>query len=107
MQELDDGQWDELRQLHELASLADMETDAAMYAGTMDDAKMAIQSMATAADALTLPDGLSKDLQRLAMEALKAADGADVKAAASGAMTAVDEIEQMIESRFAAAGHRL
>ena len=107
MQELDDVQWNDLRQLHELAALANMETDAAMYGDTMDDAKAAIESMATAADALSLPDGLSNDLQRLALEALKAAGGADVKAAASGAMTAVDEIEQIIQSRFASSGRKL
>lgn len=107
MQKLDDAQWDELRQLHELAALANMETDAAMYADTMDDAKPALQSLATATEALDLPDGLGSDLQRLALEALKAADSEDAKTAASSAMTAVDEIEQVIMSRFAAAGRKL
>jgi hypothetical protein len=107
MHDLDDAQWDDLRELHELASLADMETDAALYSGNLDDAKAAIRSVATATDALSLPDGLARDLQRLALEAVKAADGGDVKTSAGNAMRAVDQIEQAIESWFAAAGRRL
>lgn len=108
MHEFDDAQWDQLRKLHGLASLADMETDAALYSGDLGDAKAAIQALATAAAALSLPNGLAGELQRLALEALKTADsGGDTKACASGAMRSVDEIEQAIESRFAAAGRRL
>lgn len=108
MHELDDAQWNELRELHELASLADMEADAALYSGDLGDAKAAIQAVATAADALTIPAGLAQNLQQLALQALKAADGGgDVRASAGKAMTAVDEIEQVIESRFSAAGRRL
>ena len=108
MHDLDDTQWDDLRELHQLASLADMETDAALYSGNLDDAKTAIQAVVTAADALALPDGLASELQRLALAALQATDASgEMKARASGAMRAVDEIERAIESRFSAAGRRL
>lgn len=108
MHELNDAQWDELRKLHALAALADMETDAALYSGDLGDATAAIQAVVTAADALSLQNGLAQDLQRLAQEALKATAGnGEMKARASDAMQAVDALEQTIESRFAAARRRL
>ncbi len=108
MHELNDSQWDELRKLHELASLADMETDAALYSGSLDDAKSAIHGVLAAANALHLPNGLATDLQALAREAWKAAEATgDVKGRAGIAMEAVDQIEQMIESQFAAGQRRL
>jgi hypothetical protein len=108
MHELTDSQWDELRKLHKLASLADMETDAALYSGSLDDATPAIQAVLAAADALHLPDGLASNLQALAQEAWNAAEGTgDTKNRAGIAMGAVDRIEQMIESQFAAAKRRL
>ncbi len=108
MHELDDGQWNQLRQLHKLASVADMETDAALYSGTLDDAKAAIQAVVATAEALSLPDGLCEELQGLARQAWQAADGTgDVKSRALDAMGAVDQIEQMIEAQFAAARRKL
>lgn len=108
MHELDDNHWEALRQLHELASLADMETDAALYSGTLDDALTAIQALVSAADALSLPDGLARDLQSMAQEALKAANGDDApQDRATLAMRAVGHIEQTIESHFASGGRRL
>lgn len=108
MHDLNDTQWDDLRELHGLAALADMETDAALYSDDLEDAKAAIQAVVTAADALSLPDGLAKDLQRLALAALQATEGSGgMKTRAGAAMRAVDELEQAIESRFAAAGRRL
>lgn len=108
MHELDDGQWDALRKLHRLASLADMEADAALYSDSMDDAKAVILAVVTAAGALNLPNGLAGDLQRLAQEASKAADSSgDLKSRVMAAMMATDQIEQLIESHFAAGGRRL
>ncbi len=109
MHELDDSQWDELRELHALASVANMEADAALYSGSLEDAKAAIQAVVTAADALTLPDGLARDLQGMALEAWKAAsdDAGNAQKRAGIAMSAVDRIEQMIESQFATRGRRL
>ena len=108
MEELDDMQWDELRQLHELAALADMEADAALYSGSLDDARTAIEAVVTATEALSLPDGLARDLQGMALEALKAADGEDnAQNRAALAMSSVDRIEQLIESHFASGGRRL
>jgi hypothetical protein len=108
MEELDEKQWDELRQLHELASLADMEADAALYSGDLEDTRSAVASVVTASEALTLSSGLARDLQGMALEALKAADGEDKpQNCAAGVMGAVDRIEQLIESRFASSGRKL
>lgn len=108
MHDLDDAQWAELKDLHGLASLADMEADAALYSGNLDDVQTAIQALVTAADAVSLPDEIAKELQRLALAALQATDGAGaVQARAGNAMKAVDAVEQAIETRFAAAGRKL
>jgi len=108
MHELDDKQLNELRQLHGLASVANMEVDAALYSGTLDDALAAIKEMVTATEALSVPDGLARDLHGMALEALQAADGgSDAQNGAALAMSAVDRIEQTIKSHFASSGQRL
>lgn len=108
MPELDDKQWDSLRELHKLATLADMEADAAMYADSLDDARAAIEAVVTASGALTLPNGLAAELQAMAQEALKATDGEDdAQKRATQAMTAVEGIEQTIQAHFIAAGRKL
>lgn len=107
MHELDDKQWDELRQLHKLASVANMEVDAALYSDSLDDALTAIKAVVTATEALSLPDDLAQSLKGMALEALQAADGgSDTQNSATQAMSAVDRIEQTIRSHFASGGRR-
>ncbi len=109
MQELDETQWEQLRNFNKLVSLADYELSDTFDTGRMSDSRSAVFAVMNAADALNLPEEIAAELRAMAHDSWQGAlsSGGDVYARAGNAIAAIGRIQNFLGTLCAAHGRTL